>query len=273
MAQAAVGTASFSPKSSAAGDVSYFLLLCLFPMASFIPGSCSNPPDGVLSGLLHAVQSMRNEQLSFQNSVNVRLRQIEDCVSARQAGEGPSQEPRGSRSRSSSRQQDGLKWDCPICGTELSHRESFKGHMRLRVTEQIQRCRLMEDNIEHQALLNRFTDGDWNARDKAFTSEFYEQVVACTTSLDPVIKSHEHIFDWLKAAASTDPLVKLPSYSGVGAQPKRRRTQSVDRALSTAATTVGRHSSAAAVGGRSSHDSSPDNVPSSVFGAKVQSHQ
>ena len=218
-------------------------------MASCVVGSGSDPPDAVLSGLLHAVQSMRSEQQLFQHDVNLRLFHIERCVGSRQAcdlfpaqaGEAPSHEP--SRSRSCSRRRDdtdqGLPWICPICGTVCSHRESFKGHVRLCVMSQHQRCRLMEDNVEHQALLSKFLDGDWDCRAKAFTSEFYDQVVACSTSLDPPIKSHAHIFGWIRAAASQDPSVMLPSYSGARAETKRRRSEGVIR---HAASAVGRFS-------------------------------
>ena len=69
MALSAVRAAeSFSPKSSAAGD---FLFICdLLAMSSFIAGSGSDPPSADMSGILHAVQTMRQEQLLFQNSVN-----------------------------------------------------------------------------------------------------------------------------------------------------------------------------------------------------------
>ena len=224
-------------------------------MTSVIAGSGSDPPDAVMSGLLHAVQSMRKEQQTIQCYVNDRLGAIERFVCSRQArvlltnqvGEAPSQEV--SRSRSSSRPRDdtaqGLEWICPICGTPCTHRESFKGHVRLCVLSQHQRCRLMEDNLVHQNLLSKFLDGNWHDRSRAFTAEFYDQVVVCSTSLDPAIKSHEHIFGWIKAAASNDSTVMLPTYSGGRSGSKRRRSGGVDRY---------------AAGGsrRSSNDSSPD---------------
>ena len=227
-------------------------------MASFVAGSGSDPPDAVLSGLLHAVQSMRSEQQMFQKDVNLRLSHIERYVGScpacdlqpARAGEAPSHEP--SRSRSCSRRREdtdqGLPWICPICGTVCSHRESFKGHVRLCVLSQHQRCRLIEDNVAHQALLSKFLDGDWDDRAKAFTSEFYDQVVACSTSLDPPVKSHAHIFGWIRAAAAQDPSVMLPSYSGARAESKRRRSEGVVR-------------HAAGVVGRSSNDSSLHSSP------------
>jgi hypothetical protein len=223
-------------------------------MTSVIAGS-QNPPDAVMSGILHAMQSMRQENLLFQNSVNVRLDQIERSVCSRpahvvlphQAGEAPSQA--ASRSRSSSRARDdtadGCVWNCPICGTHCTHRESFKGHVRLCVLSQHQRCRLMEDNPVHQDLLSKFRDGNWQDRSNAFIREFYDQVLVSSTSLDPAIKSHEHIFGWIKAAASQDPAVKLPTFSGGRPGSKRRRSGGVDR-------------NGAGAYGRSSNDSSPE---------------
>jgi len=143
-------------------------------------------------------------------------------------------------------------WHCPICGTHCTHRESFKGHVRLCVLEQHQRCRLMEDNPVHQDLLSKFRDGNWQDRSKAFTHEFYDQVVVCTTSLDPAIKSHEHIFGWINAAVSKDPSVMLPTYSGGRSGSKRRRSGGVDR-------------NAAGAYGRSSNDSSPELWLNGVF--------
>jgi hypothetical protein len=219
-----------------------------------------------MSGILHAVQSMRQEQQTFQLSVNCRLSAIERSVCSCQArvllpnqvGEAPSQEV--SRSRSSSRPRDdtamGLEWICPICGTNCSHRESFKGHMRLCVLMQHQRCRLMEDNPAHQDLLSKFLNGNWDDRSRAYTHELYDQILVCSTSLDPAIKSHEHISGWIKAAASKDPMVMLPIFSGGRPGSKRRRTVGVDR---TAAGEVG----------RLSNDSSPELLGN---GAPVQLH-
>jgi len=216
-------------------------------MTSVIAGS-QNPPDAVMSGILHAMQSMRQENLLFQNSVNVRLDQIERSVASRpardvlnHAGDAPSLE--ASRSRSSSRARDdtadGLEWICPICGTTCTHRESFKGHVRLCVLSQHQRCRLMEDNAVHQDLVSKFQDGNWQDSSRAFTHEFYDQVLVCSTSLDPAVKSHEHIFGWIKAAVSKDPSVVFPIYSGGTAGSKRRK-------------------SSACGSGRNSNDSSPE---------------
>lgn len=233
--------------------VHYIRYYFLLPMASFIAGFGSDPPDAVLSGILHALQSMRHEQQSFQLSVNVRLSMIERHVGSRECDQHPAQavvapSQAQSRSRSCSRRRDdtgqGLEWICPICGEHLSHRESFKGHVRLCALSQHQRCRLMEDNVEHQALLSRFLDGDWNDRSKAFTAEFYDQIRVCSSSLDPVIKSHEHIFGWLKAATSQDASVMLPSYSRARAESKRRRSDGVAR-------------NAAGTDGLSSNGSSP----------------
>ena len=225
---------SFSPKSSTAGVVFYYWFLCMLRMSSVIAGSGSEPPDAVMSGILHAVQSMRQEQLKFQRSVNVRLDQIERSVCSRsaslQAGEAPSQEASSSRSSSRARDDsaDGCQWDCPICGTHCTHRESFKGHVRLCYLSQHQRCRLMEDNPVHQDLLSKFLNGNWQDRSQAFTQEFYDQILVCSTSLDTPVKSHDHIFGWIKAAVSKDPAVVLPTYSGGRPGSKRRKSAGVD---------------------------------------------
>jgi len=207
-------------------------------MSSVIAGSGHVPPDAVMSGILHAVQSMRQEQLKFQSSVNVRLDHIERSVCSRparvvlphQAGEAPSQEVFKSRSSSRARDDtsDGLVWNCPICGTHCTHRESFKGHVRLCYLSQHQRCRLMEDNPVHQDLLSKFLNGNWQDRSQAFTQEFYDQILVCSTSLDTPVKSHDHIFGWIKAAVSKDPAVVLPTYSGGRPGSKRRKSAGVD---------------------------------------------
>ena len=237
-------------------------------MASYFAGTGSHPPEPVLSGILHALQSLREEQKSFHLSVNVRLSVIERHVGSRQhddrilalAGDAPSREQ--SRSRSCSRRRDhpvlGLSWICPICGENFTHRESFKGHVRLCVLSQHQRCRLMEDNAQHQALLSRFPNCAWDDRAKAFTSEFYEQIRVCSTSQDSDIKSHQHIFGWLKAATSQDTTVPFPSYSAARVDAKRRR-------METGSLSDGIVRNAAGVGGISSNDSSPELVNSQPF--------
>lgn len=238
---------SFSPKSSTAGVVFYLWFLCMLPISSVIAGSGSDPPDAVMSGILHAVQSMRQEQLTFQSAVNVRLDQIERSVCSRsaclQAGEAPSHEV--SRSRSCSRARDDIadccEWNCPICGTHCTHRESFKGHVRLCVLSQHQRCRLMEDNPVHQDLLSKFLNGNWQDRSRAFTHEFYDQIVVCSTSLDPPVKSHDHIFGWIKAAVSKDPAVMLPTYSGGRPGSKRRKSAGVDSSSNSSSPDLPRH--------------------------------
>ena len=207
-------------------------------MSSVISGSGSDPPDAVMSGILHAVQSMHQEQLTFQRSVNVRLDLIERSVCSRpardllshQVGEAPSQAASSSRSSSRARDDsaDGCQWDCPICGTHCTHRESFKGHVRLCYLSQHQRCRLMEDNPVHQDMLSKFLNGNWQDRSKAFTQEFYDQILVCSTSLDTPVKSHDHIFGWIKAAVSKDPAVVLPTYSGGRPGSKRRKSAGVD---------------------------------------------
>jgi hypothetical protein len=238
MAQAALSAASsFSPTKTAAGVAYCVDAACTFlVMTTFVAGS--DPPEPVLSGILHALQSLREEQKSFHSSVDLRLRIIENAMGSRQssspcqslAGEAPSISQSRSRSCSRRRSQPvlGLPWICPICNENLSHRDSFKGHIRLCFMLQHQRCRLMEDNVEHQALLRRFPNGAWDDRAAAFILEFYEQIRGCSSSLDPDHKSHAHIFGWLNAATSLDSAVPFPSYSSAV---KRRRkgtgTQSV----------------------------------------------
>jgi hypothetical protein len=117
----------------------------------------------------------------------------------------------------------------------------------------------MEDNAAHQDLLSKFIDGNWQERSSAFTHEFYDQVVVCSTSLDPAIKSHEHIFGWIQAAVSKDPSAVFPIYSGGRDRSKRRK-------------------SAACGSGRNSNDSSPDislggPSPQSQSRLQPQSHQ
>jgi hypothetical protein len=230
-------------------------------MSSLVAGT--EPPAPVLSGILHALQSMREEQKLFQQSVNVRLCAIEHRVTSHpneaqrvaRMGDAPSES--ASRSRSCSRRRTcpdlGLSWICPICEVNFFHRESFKGHIRLCQLLQHQSCRLMADNVKHQALLGRFYNGDWNASAAAFTREFYEQIRVCSSSLDPDRKSHDHIFGWLHAAVS-DPDVPFPSYAAARGDSKRRRKASESQP-------GGIVSVAASSSGSMSNNSSPELLP------------
>jgi hypothetical protein len=194
----------------------------------------SDAPEPVLSGILHALQSMQQEQRDFQFSMNTRLSAIELRVSSRcyddLAGDAPGTNPVLTSSRSSSRRRPdpdlSLEWLCPICGLKLKDRESFKGHIRLQVLSQIQSCRFIADDIKHQALISRFDKGDFDSSKAAFTKEFYDQIRICSSSLDTDTKSHSHIFGWLAAAvANCD--VPFPVYVAARGDSKKRRTASV----------------------------------------------
>ena len=236
-------------------------------MTSLIVGT--EPPEPVLSGILHALQSMREEQKQFQQAVNVRLCAIERGVSSHSGeshrialiGDAPSITPAlsASRSRSSSRRRGcpelGLSWICPICEVNCLHRESFKGHIRLCQMLQHQSCRLDVDNPKHEELVSRFNNGDWESSAAAFMLEFYEQIRACSSSLDPDRKSHEHIFGWLLAATSGSH-VSFPVYAAAAARidAKRRRKTTVLHPGAVA-------SDNASASASTSNHSSPDLMP------------
>ena len=192
----------------------------------------SNAPEPVLSGILHALQSMHKDQLDFQLSVHTRLSAIEHRVLWRCdddiTGDAPGTTTSHSNSRSRRRPDLDLSlvWLCPICGIKLKDRESFKGHIRLQALSQIQSCRFIADNIQHQALISKFDNGDFDSSTAAFSKEFYDQIRMCSSSLDPVTKSHGHIFGWL-AAAVADRNVPFPVYMAARGDSKRRRTASV----------------------------------------------
>jgi hypothetical protein len=193
----------------------------------------SDAPEPVLSGILHALQCMQQEQRDFQFSMHTRLSAIELRVSSRFhddiAGDAPGTNGTTSSRSSSRRRPDpdlSLEWLCPICGCKLKDRESFKGHIRLQALSQIQGCRFIADNIKHQALISRFNNGDFDSSTAAFTKEFYVQIRTCSSSLDTDTKSHGHIFGWL-AAAVADRSVPFPVYVAARGDSKRRRTASV----------------------------------------------
>jgi hypothetical protein len=193
----------------------------------------SDAPEPVLSGILHALQSMQQEQREFQFSMNTRLSAIELRVSAcfhdDLAGDAPGTNGTSSSRSNSRRRPDpdsSLEWLCPICGCRLKDRESFKGHIRLQALSQIQSCRFIADNIKHQALISRFDNGDFDSSSAAFTKELYLQIRICSSSLDTDTTSHRHIFGWL-AAAVADRSVPFPVYVAARGDSKRRRTASV----------------------------------------------
>ena len=191
----------------------------------------SDAPEPVLSGILHALQSMQKDQRDFQLSLHTRLSAIEHRVMWRChddiTGDAPGTTTSRPNSRSRSRPDPDLSlvWLCPICGIKLKDRESFKGHIRLQVLSQIQSCRFIADNIQHQALISKFDNGDFDSSTAAFSKEFYDQIRTCSSSLDPDTKSHGHIFGWL-AAAVADRSVPFPVYVAARGDSKRRRTSS-----------------------------------------------
>ncbi len=205
-------------------------ILCSFNMSCVVIGS--DAPEPVMSGILHALQSLQRDQRDFQVSVNTRLSAIELHVASRChddiAGDAPGTNGITSSRSSSRRRPDpdlSLEWLCPICGYKLKDRESFKGHIRLQVLSQIQSCRFMADDIKHQALISKFDKGDFGSSTAAFTLEFYDQIRICSSSLDTDTKSHGHIFGWL-AAAVADRSVPFPVYVAARGDSKRRRTSS-----------------------------------------------
>ena len=214
----------------------------------------SDAPEPVLSGILDALQSMQQEQREFQFSINTRLTAIELRVSSRChddfTGDAPGTYGTTSSRSSSRRRPDpdlSLEWLCPICGCKLKDRESFKGHIRLQVLSQIQSCRFIADNAKHQALISRFDTGDFDARNAAFSKEFYEQIRICSSSLDTDTKSHGHIFAWL-AAAVADRSVPFPVYVAARGDSKRRRTRAdsvcgISSVAATSGSSMSSHSS------------------------------
>jgi hypothetical protein len=190
------------------------------------------PPEPVLSGILHVLQSMRDEQQQFQSFVHARLDQLESVAHQRNAHQSDhaafTSSLSASRSRSRSRRREtqtyGLSWQCPICEENFTHRESFKGHVRLCMLMQHQRCRLCEDNPKHQLLLGRFSCGTWGERGAAFTRAFYDQIRACTSTLDTDQQSHDHISAWLTVATSDDMHVPFPSYAAARPSLRKRRS-------------------------------------------------
>lgn len=102
-------------------------------------------------------------------------------------------------------------WTCPICGLNLKHKESFKGHIRKLVyPSKRPGCHLNPLILQHKRLVHRFNGVNFYEQGYAFCKEFYHQTCVSCTKRDPDDVSLRHICLWLDAARSDD--VDFPEY-------------------------------------------------------------
>jgi hypothetical protein len=96
-----------------------------------------------------------------------------------------------------------MNWTCPICGTNLKHKESFKGHIRKLVyPSRRPGCHLSPLEQSHEQFASRFPGLTFTVRAYEFCKAFYHQVCISCTKRDPDDASLRHIWAWLDAARS-----------------------------------------------------------------------
>lgn len=97
----------------------------------------------------------------------------------------------------SNQQSDQLQWVCPVCLVSFTHRESFKGHVRLMTLKKTARshCRFDPHNPHHQVLLShpRYGSGDFDSRALAFSHQMYDTVKSHSSSSRSSESSHSAV--------------------------------------------------------------------------------
>ena len=126
-----------------------------------------------------------------------------------------------------------MSWSCPVCGITLSHKESFKGHIRKLVyPSKRPGCHLNPLIPQHKLLAHRFDGVNFYEQAYAFCKEFYHQVCVSCTKRDPDDASLRHIMSWLDAARSDD--ADFPEYDTRCQMVSSKRSCSATRGGSTA---------------------------------------
>jgi hypothetical protein len=104
-----------------------------------------------------------------------------------------------------------MSWTCPVCGKNLSHKESFKGHIRKLVyPSKRPGCHLNPLVPQHQLFVHRFDGINFYEQSREFCKEFYYQTCISCTKRDLDDASLSHIWAWLDAARSDD--LPFPEY-------------------------------------------------------------
>jgi hypothetical protein len=98
-----------------------------------------------------------------------------------------------------------LPWTCPLCLKPLSHRHSFKGHIRRLVNMSSRpKCHLNPRNPEHQLLVHRFEGGDFYARARNFCQHFQAFVSRAISKHRADDASRVLVREWLACARASD---------------------------------------------------------------------
>ena len=99
----------------------------------------------------------------------------------------------------------GPEWTCPLCFKSLSHRHSFKGHIRRLVKQSTRpKCHLNPRDINHNRLVSRFAGADFFTKAANFCAHFYAFVARAISKSRPDDVSRRLVADWLNAAVATD---------------------------------------------------------------------
>ena len=99
----------------------------------------------------------------------------------------------------------GSEWPCPLCSKPLSHRHSFKGHIRRLVKQSTRpKCHLNPRDIHHNRLVSRFEGADFFSKAANFCAHFYAFVARAISKSRPDDVSRRLVAEWLNAARATD---------------------------------------------------------------------
>ena len=104
-----------------------------------------------------------------------------------------------------------ISWACPVCGKNLMHKESFKGHIRKLVyPSKRPGCHLNPLVPQHKLFVHRFHGINFYEQSREFCKELYYQTCISCTKRDLDDVSLSHIWAWLNAARSDD--LPFPEY-------------------------------------------------------------
>jgi hypothetical protein len=173
-------------------------------------------PSGVIpsfdnSAVVFELQQLKASQQSVLQQlleVSRELLQVRVCLSSR--GGGVAADDEATKAQHIQPVQC-VSWTCPICGTNLKHKESFKGHIRKLVyPSKRPGCHLNPLVSQHQLFVHRFDGINFYEQSRAFCKEFYYQTCISCTKRDLDDASLSHIWAWIHAAQSDD--LPFPQY-------------------------------------------------------------
>jgi hypothetical protein len=96
-------------------------------------------------------------------------------------------------------------WVCPFCSKVLTHRHSFKGHIR-RLVKQSSRpkCHLNPRDVSHLCLVHRFPGHDFYTQANNFCAAFYAFVARAISKARADDISRRLVNAWLESARARD---------------------------------------------------------------------